>query len=55
MSPSPRVKAISWAAVEPASRMWYPLMEMGFQRGSFLAQKAKTSVTMRSDGSGGYT
>ena len=48
-----RVKATSWTAVEPASRMWYPEIEMGFQRGTCSAQKAMTSVTRRSDGCGG--
>ena len=37
--PSARVKASSCAAVEPASRMWYPLIEIGFHLGIFAAQK----------------
>jgi len=36
--PSRRVKANSWAAVEPASRMWYPEMEIEFQRGMCSVQ-----------------
>ena len=28
------VNAASWAAVEPASRMWYPEIEIVFQRGT---------------------
>ena len=30
--------------------MWYPLIEMVFQFGSSRSQKAKMSVTIRSDG-----
>ena len=51
--PSRRVNANSWSAVAPASRMWYPLTEMVFQRGTRSAQKANTSVTSRIDGRGG--
>ena len=47
------VKAISCGAVAPASRMWYPLMLIVFQRGSRSAQYAKVSVTSRIDGRGG--
>jgi hypothetical protein len=50
---SARVKATSCTAVEPASRMWYPLMLMLFQRGNSAAQKAKVSVMRRMDGVGG--
>ena len=39
--------------VAPASRMWYPLIEMVFQRGTCAAQYAKMSLTSRSDGRGG--
>ena len=47
------VKASSCTAVAPASRMWYPLTEIVFQRGTRSAQKANTSVTSRIDGRGG--
>ena len=47
------VKAISWAAVEPASRMWYPEMEIVFHRGIRSPQYANRSVTKRMDGLGG--
>ena len=36
--PFASVNATSWTAVEPASRMWYPLIEMVFQRGSSASQ-----------------
>ena len=36
--PLAKVNAISWTAVEPASRMWYPEMEIVFQLGRFAAQ-----------------
>ena len=49
------VKASSWAAVEPASRMWYPETETGCQRGSSAEQNRMTSVTNRTDGRGGKT
>ncbi len=51
--PFASVNASSCAAVEPASRMWYPEIEIVFQRGSFSAQYAKRSVVMRIDGRGG--
>ena len=47
------VNATSWTAVEPASRMWYPLIEIVFHCGSSRWQKAITSVTIRSEGRGG--
>ena len=48
--PSRSVNASSCAAVAPASRMWYPLTEIVFHRGTCSAQKAKTSVISRIDG-----
>ena len=47
------VNATSCTAVEPASRMWYPLIEIVFQFGSSRAHHAKMSVTMRSECRGG--
>jgi hypothetical protein len=47
------VNATSCEAVEPASRMWYPLIEIVFQFGSSRSQNAKMSVTIRSEGRGG--
>ena len=47
------VKAISWGAVAPFSRMWYPLTEMLFQRGKCFWQYSITSTTRRMDASGG--
>jgi len=47
------VKASSWAAVAPASRMWYPEIDSGCQRGSSAAQNPIMSVTRRIDGLGG--
>ena len=47
------VNATSCAAVEPASRMWYPLIEIVFQFGSSRSQYAKMSVTIRSEARGG--
>jgi hypothetical protein len=32
------VNATSWTAVDPASRMWYPLIEIVFQFGSSRSQ-----------------
>ena len=52
-TPSRSVKASSCAAVAPASRMWYPLTEIVFQRGTRSAQKEKTSVISRIEGRGG--
>ena len=51
--PSRSVNASSCAAVDPASRMWYPLTEIVFQRGTSRVQKANTSVMSRIDGRGG--
>ena len=45
--PSARVNATSCTAVEPASRMWYPLMEMVLNRGISAAQYANVSVVSR--------
>ena len=53
--PLASVNAISWAAVQPASRTWYPEIEMVFQRGTCSRQKANMSVTRRIDGPGGNT
>ena len=39
------VNAISCAAVDPASRIWYPEIDMGFQLGSSSAQKLVRSAT----------
>ncbi len=47
------VNATSWTAVEPASRMWYPLIEIVFQLGSSRSHHPKMSVTMRSEWRGG--
>ena len=51
--PSASVKASSCAAVEPASRMWYPLIDTVFQRGTSLVQYSMVSTTSRIEGSGG--
>ena len=51
--PSRSVKASSCSAVAPASRMWYPLTEIVFQRGTSFAQNSKMSVMSRIDGRGG--
>jgi hypothetical protein len=51
--PSRRVNASSCSAVEPASRMWYPLTETVFHRGTSFAQNVKTSVMSRIDSRGG--
>ena len=51
--PSRRVNASSCSAVAPASRMWYPLTEIVFQRGTSRAQNPKMSVMSRIDGRGG--
>ena len=47
------VKANSWTAVAPASRMWYPLMLIVFHRGALRLQYWKMSVIKRIDGFGG--
>jgi hypothetical protein len=51
--PLASVNAISCAAVEPASRMWYPEMLIVFHFGTRSLQKAKMSVMIRMDGAGG--
>ena len=52
-SPFASVSASSWAAVLPASRMWYPDTEIGCQRGISAVQKRIVSATIRIDGRGG--
>ena len=52
-NPSASVNASSCAAVEPASRMWYPEIEIGCIRGSSRVQNSIMSTTSRIDGSGG--
>ena len=47
------VNATSCTAVDPASRMWYPLIDIVFHCGISRSQYAMTSVTMRSEGRGG--
>jgi hypothetical protein len=47
------VNATSWTAVAPASRMWYPEMEIVFHLGILSRQYAKRSVMSRIDGFGG--
>src|SRR6185436_20681558 len=42
-SPSRSVNASSCSAVEPASRMWYPLTEIVFHLGTLAEQNPKTS------------
>jgi hypothetical protein len=51
--PLARVNASSCAAVDPASRMWYPEIEIVFHFGSRFAQYANRSVVIRIDGRGG--
>ena len=51
--PSRSVNASSWAAVAPASRMWYPLTEIVFHFGTSRVQNSNTSVISRMDGRGG--
>ena len=46
-SPSARLKASSWMAVEPASRMWYPEIEMLFQSGISREANSIVSTTRR--------
>ena len=48
-----RVNASSWAAVAPASRMWYPLIEIVFHFGRWVPHQENVSVTRRIDGPGG--
>ncbi len=50
-----RVNATSCTAVEPASRMWYPEIEMVFHFGRRSPQYANRSVISRIEGTGGYT
>ncbi len=45
------MKASSCWAVAPASRMWYPEIETGCQRGMFSLHHSIMSVTRRSAGS----
>ena len=52
-NPFASVNASSWAAVLPASRMWYPDTEIGCQRGISAVQKRIVSATIRIDGRGG--
>ncbi len=52
-TPSRSVKASSCRAVEPASRMWYPEIEIVFHFGTCFAQKENWSVIRRIDGRGG--
>ncbi len=47
------VNAISCTAVLPASRMWYPEIEIVFHFGTCAAQYSKLSVMMRMLGLGG--
>ena len=49
------VNASSWAAVAPASRMWYPLIETGCQSGISSVQKAIRSPIRRIAGRSGTT
>src|ERR671925_11157 len=51
--PFASVNASSWTAVEPASRMWYPEIEMVLNFGSRSRQYAKRSVVIRIVGRGG--
>src|SRR5689334_19709023 len=51
--PFARVNASSCTAVEPASRMWYPEIEIVFHRGMLSAQYANRSVVILIDGRGG--
>ena len=52
-SPFASVNATSCTAVEPASRMWYPLTEMGFHCGVSSALYSIRSVAILSDAAGG--
>ena len=51
--PFASVNASSWAAVEPASRMWYPEIDTGCQRGISAVVNLIMSVTIRIEGRGG--
>ena len=48
-----RVNAISCAGVAPASAMWYPEIEIVFQRGISVWQYSKMFEMSRSDSAGG--
>ena len=52
-NPFASVNASSWAAVLPASRMWYPDTEIGCQRGISAVQNRIVSATIRIEGRGG--
>ena len=52
-TPSYSVKASSCSAVEPASRMWYPLIEMVLNLGVNFEPNSKVSTTRRIEGAGG--
>ena len=45
--------AISWDAVQPASRIWYPLTEIVFHLGALSLHHDIKSVVSLTDGSGG--
>ena len=47
------MKASSCTAVDPASRMWYPEIEIVFHLGIRSAQYANRSVVIRIVGRGG--
>jgi len=52
--PSLSVKANSCTAVEPASRIWYPLMLMVFHRGTYFVPNSTVSLISFTEGSGGH-
>src|SRR5262252_2030434 len=52
-TPSYNVKASSCSAVDPASRIWYPLIEMVLNRGVNLEPNSKVSTTSLIEGAGG--
>ena len=52
-NPLASVNASSCAAVEPASRMWYPEIDTGWKRGISAVQNRIVSATRRIDGRGG--
>ena len=54
-NPFASVNASSCAAVEPASRMWYPDTDTGWNRGISAVQNRIVSATSRNDGRGGNT
>ena len=49
------VNASSCAAVAPASRMWYPEIEIGLYFGACTLVQSNMSTIRRSAGPGGYT